>query len=140
MTTPSVRRVVFASALYDLLVTVLFATPWTARALLTALAGLHTALQLPGLTPAPPDALALMFANLMGSLVVVWSVVRLRAPSAQLGLADVAGRALFAAWQLHALLQGVSWVLVPILLGELVWGLAQLAVVAPALWPTRVRT
>ncbi len=132
------RRVVFLSALYDLLVTFPFATPWTARFADGLLGSLHHDLALPGAAPSLADPMALLFANLMGSIVVVWSVLRLRTPTARLGLADSAGRALFSAWMLFALAHGASWVLVPFVVFEVAWGLVQFAVVAPALWPSRV--
>lgn len=132
------RRIVFWSALYDLLVTWPFATPWTARWLGTRLAELHQQLAFAGAPPGLDTPIALLFANLMGSLVVVWSVLRLLRPSAELGAADVAGRALFSAWMTFALLNGASPVLVPFLVLEVAWGLAQAAVVLPALSQARV--
>lgn len=138
MNPTTVRRVVFFSALYDLLVTFPFATPWSARFANGLLVSLHQALALPGAPPSLADPTALLFANLMGSIVVVWSVLRLRMPTAQLGLADSAGRALFSCWMLFALLHGGSFVLVPLFVFEVAWGLVQFAVVAPALWPSRL--
>lgn len=133
------RRVVWSSALYDLLVTWPFATPWSARWLAQQLAALHATLNLSGTPPSLDEPTALLFANLMGSLVVVWSVLRLRSPTVENGLADACGRALFSSWQLFALLHGGSLVVLPFLLAEVAWGLAQLAVLAPGAWRARVK-
>ena len=86
------RRVVWSSALYDLLVTFPFATPWTAQWLSRQLAALHTAWHLQGTPPSLEEPTALLFANLMGSIVVVWSALRLRAPTPQNGFADATAR------------------------------------------------
>lgn len=130
------HRVVFVSALYDLLVTWPFATPWSARALTDLLRSAHEGFQLPGASPSLLDPTALLFANLLGSIVVVWSVVRLARPTLALGLADTAGRALFATWMLYALTHGGSPVLVPFLVAEVLFGAAQLSLVTRASWRT----
>lgn len=134
MTDSTIRRVVFFSALYDLLVTWPFATPWTASWLSTQLAALHSQLALPGAVPSLDTPTALLFANLMGSIVTVWSVLRLLRPTAELGAADTAGRVLFSTWMVFALLHGASPVLVPLLVLEVAWGLVQGAVVLPRVW------
>ncbi len=134
MTDSTVRRVVFFSALYDLLVTWPFATPWTASWLSIQLANVHLQLGLTGAPPALDSPTALLFANLMGSIVTVWSVLRLLRPTAELGAADTAGRALFSTWMVFALLHGASLVLVPLLVLEVAWGLVQGAVVLPRVW------
>ena len=91
-------RTIRRSALYDLIVTLPFATPWTARWLFAGLGALHEALGLPGPRPVLVDAIPVLFANLMGSLVVVWSITRLHAPTLSHGVADTAARGAFALW------------------------------------------
>lgn len=117
-------RVVRASAWYDLVVTLPFATPWTFWFLLSQLSWLHASLGLPGVLP-PPDLLTTLFANLMGSVVVAWSLARLHLRSALLGRYDALARFLFAAWQIHALTQGGSWIVLPLLVIEVGFGIAQ---------------
>lgn len=134
MTESTIRRVVFFSALYDLLVTWPFATPWTATWLSGQLGALHLQLGLSGVAPALDSPTALLFANLMGSIVTVWSILRLLRPTAELGAADTAGRVLFSTWMVFALLHGASPVLVPLLVLEVAWGLVQGAVVLPRVW------
>lgn len=89
-------RLVQASAIYDLVVTAGFATPWTFRIVHHLLAQL---------SPLPPfEPLHVLFANLLGSIVVVWSLLRIWKPQPILGLFDSFSRFLFFAWQLYYLL------------------------------------
>ena len=93
--------VVRASAAYDLLLTAPFATPWTFA---LAHAQLSTINQHLG-GDALPDfgPFHVLFACLMGSIVLVWSVLRLRAASVTLGRYDGVGRFLFSTWMAWAL-------------------------------------
>jgi len=117
------RRVVFFSALYDLLLTAPFATPWSFAAIRTQLTALNQALG----GAALPDfaAFPLLMANLLGSIVIVWSVLRLRHPEPLLGRYDGTARFLFStwmAWTLHATGQPVLWLF---LIPEFAWGIIQ---------------
>jgi hypothetical protein len=121
---PLTARIIRLSALYDLVVTAPFATPWSAALVEANLAHLHHSLHLTGAPPAL-DGLAMLFANLLGSIVVVWSLVRLRSPTLEHGLADTAGRVLFSASMALALARGGSTVIASFLALELLWALAQ---------------
>ncbi|MEV4561548.1 hypothetical protein AB0K51_31835 [Kitasatospora sp. NPDC049285] len=121
-------RLVRASAWYDLLVTAPFATPWTYALAHRALDGTSTALGLGQLPPQEP--MLTLFANLMGSVVVVWALLRLRRPQPVHGLYDGAARVLFACWQLWALAHGATGLLWGFLVVETAFGAAQL-------WPWR---
>jgi hypothetical protein len=118
------NRVMRASAWYDLVVTAPFATPWSFSLIVAGLAGLHGALGLPGTLP-QPDFLTTLFANLMGSVVVVWSLARIHLGLNLLGRYDAVARILFAAWQIYALLHGASWLLLPLLVVEVGFAIAQ---------------
>ncbi len=120
----SYLRVMRGSAWYDLVVTFAFATPWTAMLLFQVLFQVDAALNLPGIVP-QIDVMHVLFANLMGSVVIVWSVLRLHLNLAVLGRYDAVARFLFAAWQSYALLNGASWVLIPLLVVEIVFGVVQ---------------
>lgn len=124
---PSVRRVVRASAAYDLLVTAGFALPVTASAVFAVLGRAHEALGLTGAVPAP-DPFTVLFANLTGSLVVVWSVFRLLRPTTAAGTADVAARAFFSLGMAAALAHGASPLVGGMLVLEVAWGIVQAAV------------
>lgn len=103
-----VRRTVRASALYDLIVTAAFALPFTAPALFDLLGLLHVSVGGAGEVPSAHSVFTVMFANLMGSLVVVWSIYRLTRPTREAGIADTAGRVLFSLGMIAALLRGAS--------------------------------
>lgn len=128
-------RLVRASAWYDLLVTAGFATPWS-------LAWLHAALSAAGassgLGALPPlDLMQTLFANLLGSVVVVWALLRLRRPLPAHGGYDAAARALFAAWQAYALACGGPRLLWIFLVFEIAWGVAQALPWLAAGWQAR---
>ena len=116
--------IVRASAWYDLLVTWPFATPWTFVWLYGSMGALAQALGLPG-TVHPLDATHVMFANLLGSVVVVWSLARVMSPSVRLGRLDGLARFLFAAWQVNAYLSGASAIVLGFTFFELVFGVLQ---------------
>ncbi len=120
----SYLAIVRASAIYDIVVTIAFVTPWTALFMFQVLQQIDSGLNLPGIVP-EIDFLHLLFANLMGSVVIVWSVLRLHLNMAVLGRYDAAARFLFAAWQIVALLGGASWVLLPLIIVEVLFGVAQ---------------
>lgn len=122
------RRIVRASALYDLVITAPFATPWSFELVRAQLSAVNQALGGPPL--AGFDTLQTLFALLMGSLVTVWSVLRLRTPEARLGRYDGAGRLLFSLWMAWAWSQGGLPVALLFLLPELAWGVLQA-------WPVR---
>jgi hypothetical protein len=117
------RHLVRASALYDILVTGALATPWTLPFAHGLMSGLNEQL---GGAPLPAFAPFHMFiAGLLGSIVVVWSLLRLRAPSLLLGRHDGIARFLFSGWMAWTLAQTGApllwWLLVP----EFLWGVAQ---------------
>jgi len=123
MHTSTYQRVVQASALYDLVVTAALATPWSlpfAHDLMS-----HLNVQLGG-APLPEFAPFHMFiAGLLGSIVVVWSLLRLRAPSLLLGRHDGAARFLFSGWMAWTLAQTGAPLLWLLLVPEFLWGMAQ---------------
>lgn len=134
--TPSLtRRIVLASALYDLAVTAPFATPWTADAVLSLVRAMHHALGLGGEPPPPFASTHLFFVSLFGTIVTLWSVVRILRPTAFHGAMDSVGRALFATWMGVALAQGATRLLVGFLVLELAWMFAQAgAILASRRW------
>ncbi len=112
-----------ASALYDIVVTAPFATPWSFALLHTQLSESNVWL---GGEPLAPFALVnVLITCLMGSLVMLWSAMRLFQPSLALGRYDGAGRFLFAGWMSWALAQGGLPLVWLFLVPELLWGVAQ---------------
>ena len=131
-TSSQYTRLVRGSAWYDLIVTAAFATPWSFAALHGVLSGLSASFDLPGELPAF-EPMHMLMANLLGSIVCVWAVLRIRDPQQVYGRYDAVGRFLFAGWQLYALLHGATALLVVFLVFELAWGVAQvLPVKAPS--------
>ena len=120
---PASRRLVRASALYDLFLTAGFATPWTFALVHGHLSGLNVALgggALPAFTP-----FHMLFACLMGSIVLVWSVLRILEPTTRLGRFDGTGRFLFSlwmAWCLYVTGEPLLWLFI---VPEFAWGVAQ---------------
>ncbi|MET0845402.1 MAG: hypothetical protein ABWY46_04355 [Pseudomonas sp.] len=123
-TSTQYRRLVRGSAWYDLIVTAAFITPWSFAALHGLLSSVSQAFDLPGELP-PFEPVHMLMTNLLGSIVCVWAVLRIRDPQQVFGRYDAVGRFLFAAWQLYALLHGASSLLVIFLVFELAWGVAQ---------------
>ena len=119
------RQLVRASGWYDLIVTAAFVTPWSFAALHGLLSALAQTWNVPGDLP-PFEPMHMLMANLLGSIVCVWSVLRIRDPQQIFGRYDAAGRLLFAAWQAYALMQGASQLLVGFLILELMWAVLQL--------------
>jgi hypothetical protein len=123
-------KIVRASAWYDLLLTAPFATPWTFALVHAQLSAINQALggsALPAFTP-----FHLLFACLMGSMVLVWSVLRLRRTEARLGRYDGIARFLFALWMGWTLLVTGAPLLWLFVVPEFAWGVAQwLPVTAP---------
>lgn len=78
------------------------------------------------------DVSGMLFANLLGSVVVVWSLWRLAQPSRRVGLYDALARALFAAWQLYAVAQGASFLILGFTVFEVLFCIAQILPVKAA--------
>ncbi|MDO6426978.1 hypothetical protein Q4489_08150 [Thalassotalea sp. 1_MG-2023] len=119
------RKIVKASAIYDVIVTFGFAFPILVVLSINMLFSIHTQFSFSGLMPEFLP-LHLFFVNLMGSLVLVWSVLRITRPKPIFGLYDSFARFLFSFNMLFYLLAydvtGVLWLFfVP----ELAWGVVQ---------------
>lgn len=124
------RAIVRASAIYDLIATIGFATPWTAQPTLDLIFSISRSFGLPA-NVVPFDPLHMLFVNLMGSVVVVWSLVRMTNPTQTLGRFDALARALFTVWQLWAVMRGGPLVILAFTALEIGFGIAQLLPVRP---------
>lgn len=131
MRTTTYRKIVLGSAIYDLLVTAPFATPWSFALIHAQLDQVNQALggaPLPAFTP-----FHMLFACLLGSVVLVWAALRVRDPQPLYGRFDGVARLLFTgwmAWTLHATGAPLLWIFI---VPELAWGIAQwLPVARPA--------
>ena len=118
------RGIVRASAWYDLVVPAAFATPWTFP---TALALASWASRSLGLNDTFPEFSPshTLFANLLGSVVVVWALVRITRPEPWLGRYDALSRLLFAAWQSYAVSEGAPRIILAFTVFEIAFGVAE---------------
>lgn len=101
VSTAAFRKIVLTSAAYDLLVTAPFATPWSFAYAYGQLDAINRALggsALPAFAP-----FHVLFACLLGSVVVMWSVLRLSDPQRRFGRFDGMARLLFSTWMIWAL-------------------------------------
>ena len=115
----------------SMIVTAAFATPFTFAPLERALRVLHHASGAGGALPPFSPSHALM-AHLLGSVVIVWSVLRIREPEERFGRLDAVARWLFSAWMLWAVAHGASTLILGFVVFELAFGVAQSLPVAKA--------
>jgi len=119
-------RIVWLGALWDLLLTLPFATTWTAQAMIDLLRLLQMSLGLSGELPVF-EPMHLIFVNLFGTVVTLWALIRLRDPQPHYGLADGIGRLAFAGWMaLYLWGYGGTQLLGAYLVFELIWSGAHL--------------
>jgi hypothetical protein len=117
------RNIVFGSALYDLILTAPFATPWSFAFARDQLSSIN--LQLGGTALPAFEPFHILFACLLGSVVLVWSILRLRDPQRAYGRYDGAARLLFSTWMAWTLAQTGAPLLWLFLLPEFAWCVAQ---------------
>ena len=130
----ALARIVRVFAGFDLAVTGCLAIPPLARAFVHVLFAGDAALGL-GSLRVEFHPLHWLFVNLAGVLGVLWAVVRLRTPTADLALLDVGGRLAVAALILHATAaEGMTPLLHVFVASELGGAVAQYWAVRRA-WP-----
>ncbi|HWW05304.1 hypothetical protein [Collimonas sp.] len=118
------RSIVRASAWYDLAATIGFATPWSFAAVHASLLWLAQRWQLSGAFPAF-EPVHMLTANLLGSIVTVWAILRIRDPQQQFGRYDAAARFLFATWQIYAVAHGANLIILGFTAMEIAFGVLQ---------------
>jgi hypothetical protein len=117
------RKIVFGSAIYDLLMTAPFATPWSFAWVHAQLDGINQQLggaALPGFAP-----FHVLFTSLLGSVVVMWSLLRLTDPQRRFGRFDGFARLMFSTWMIWALAVTGAPLLWLFIVPELAWGVVQ---------------
>jgi hypothetical protein len=120
------RKLVRVSAIYDLIVTFPFALPGLVGVQLATMVKLQEGLGLSGQFPVF-EPVHLFFINLMGSIVTVWSVLRIVKPEPLFGFTDGIGRAVFSSLMLYYLVVwSIPQVVVLFLVPEVLFGIAQL--------------
>jgi len=118
-------RVLRAGAIYDLVVTVPFATPVTAAWTLALMGALHERLGLGG-APLPTFAPShLLFVSFFGTIVTIWAYLRATSRARIVHVLDTIGRGAFSAWMVWALLSSASRTVAPFLVLEVGFFVAQ---------------
>ncbi len=117
------HRIYRISAWYDLIITWPFAFVPTLMVVMTLVGFANERLGLPPIPTLPPTGV--MFGNFFGSVVVIWSIVRLRWDDAALARYDAAGRWLFSLAMCVALLKGASPLLFAFLVPEVLFAILQ---------------
>jgi hypothetical protein len=64
-------------------------------------------------------------ANLLGSVVTIWALWRIRHPQLLLGRYDAAARFLFAAWLIYAVAYGANVIVLGFIVFELIFDVLQ---------------
>lgn len=119
-------KLVRSSAIYDLILTSAFAFPVIAAWKLSWLQSIHQHLSLSGTFPTF-DTMHLMFVNFLGSVVLIWSVLRLLRPEPVFGFYDGLCRMLFSTAMAYTLFAGAGSAMIWLfLIPEVVWGCVQL--------------
>jgi hypothetical protein len=95
------RKIVLGSAIYDLLVTAPFATPWSFAYAHAQLDGINR--QLGGVALPAFAPFHVLFACLLGSVVLVWALLRISDPQRRFGRFDGVARLLFSTWMIWTL-------------------------------------
>ena len=116
-------KIVRASGVYDLLITAPFATPWSFLLVRSHLSDINQHLggaALPEFSP-----FHVLIACLLGSIVSVWSALRVLHPTRRLGRYDGTARFMFSFWMAWTLWLTGEPVLWLFLVPELLWGLVQ---------------
>jgi hypothetical protein len=120
------RKLVLISAIYDLIVTLPFALPGLVSMQLATLSKIQLALGLSGVFPVI-EPVHLFFLNLFGTIVCVWSVLRIVKPEPLFGLVDGLGRAAFSSLMIYYLVVwSIPQIVVLFLVPEVLFGIAQL--------------
>lgn len=117
-------KIVRTSAWYDLVATAGFMTPWSFALVFSWLQQLSKTL---GSSDSLPtfNTTHILMVNMLGCIVVIWSLLRLRHTSPLLGKYDCVSRFMFAACQIYALKHGGPPVIGIFLFFELLFGILQ---------------
>lgn len=117
------RRIYRIGSWYDLIVTWPLATPFTLALLWATMNGLHAQM---GLNALPVlGTYAVLFANMAGTVVLIWTILRIKWDDLRLARYDAAGRFAFSTWMIIAISNGASPLLYGFLAFEIVFGVLQ---------------
>jgi hypothetical protein len=120
------RTIMRLIACYDILTTAPLITPWTFAFVFAMLKQLELALNLGETHVDGADPNLSFLASLLGSVCVVWALVRLRSPEPWLGQFDGLAKMLFSFWMIYGVLHGLSGAVLIYLPFEMTLGIAQI--------------
>lgn len=126
MKTCSFSSIIRSSGIYDIVIMIPFAIPGVVAWTMNQISNIHNSLSLSGTVP-EFSSFHLLFINIMATITIVWSVLRVRNPIPLYGLYDTVTRILIAAIMLVYLLQyNVSQIMWLFLLVEVTWAVLQI--------------
>ena len=120
------ETVIRGFAAFDLVVTTLFALPWTAKLVFALIYELHSILIDANAPHVAIDDLTLVFTNIMGVIGIIWAIVRLRTPTREYARYDAIGRLCVAALFLWYIAGTLTPIFLFFVVTELVGGIWQL--------------
>ena len=119
-------RIIKMSAWYDLIVTLPFMFPFSAAIIISKFSLFNQYMGWEGEIPVF-EPFHIFFMNLLGSIVVAWSILRIIRPIKLYGLVDGITRLFFSFWMAYyAMLFTGTSVLWIFFIPELIWGIIQL--------------
>lgn len=115
MTNNQDLRIVRGFGVYHALAIVPFAVPIVSNFVWKSLGSIHNGLGLSGVWPAA-SATQMLFVNLFGTLAFVWSLLRIRQPTRQLGRYEGWAMLAFSAIVIYHVINGASplWLIIPL--------------------------
>lgn len=117
------RRIYLIGSWYDVFVTWPLATPFSLAMLWALMGGIHAQFSL---GPLPElTTYSVLFANMAGTVVLIWSVLRITWNDIRLARYDAVGRFAFSTWMIVALSNGASPILFGFLFFEVIFGVLQ---------------
>ena len=120
------RKLVRFSGLYDLIASFPFSLPGLVSVQLASLEKIQSVLGLSGQFPVF-EPVHLFFLNLMGTIVTIWSVLRIAKPEPLFGLTDGVARVAFSGLMIYYLVVwSIPQIVVLFLVPEILFGVAQL--------------
>jgi hypothetical protein len=119
------NKIVKMSAWYDLIITAPFAFPFLSELVINNLTSFHYFFNFPGTIPVF-EPLHFFFINLMGSIIVVWSILRIRHTQPLFGFYDAHARIAFSTWMItYLFIFDATPILIFLLIPEILWGIVQ---------------
>lgn len=126
MKTCSFSSIIRSSGIYDIIIMIPFAIPGVVAWTMHQISNFHNSLMLSGTVP-EFSSMHLLFINIMATITIVWSVLRIVNPIPLYGIYDTVTRIFIAAIMLVYLLQyNVSEIMWLFFIVEITWAVLQI--------------